>query len=117
MKRFLCIKNFFMVKDYSPVSERLAFKAGEVYQVKHDYPDGTLVMESLVTSEHHMEYSFMKSCGYFRELEPIDDELYENPLEDWHPLTLMEERQIPAWARIAVAVFISAIVLFLIATI
>lgn len=53
---------------------------------------------------------------HFKELEPIDD-LYENPLEDWHPLTLMEERQIPAWARIAVAVFISAIVLFLIATI
>lgn len=62
-----------------------------------------------------VEFDIDYLIQYFRELEPLD-ELYENPMENWHPLTLMEERKLPAWARIAVAVFISAILLFLIST-
>lgn len=108
MKRYQCIKNFYM-ED----TGELAFKAGDTYQADN------LIFKSRVSPRHVISRKNVEI--HFQELVElsvydIPDDQYENPLEDWHPLTLMEERQLPAWARIAVAVFISAILLFLIAT-
>lgn len=109
MKRYECIK--------SGRFEMFNFTAGLIYTFDRE-----------ATSHDNVVYiGFTTAIGriiwlnpdqifeHFKELEPLD-ELYENPMEDWHPITLKEERNLPTWARIVVAVFISAILLFLIAT-